>query len=256
MPGKGLTAFETEKRERAEAAKNGFLNKFFLSNQGDYAVFRFLEDGDDISYFGFHTVQVTVNGKAAWRDILCPVGSEESGITDCPCGPYVPADQRGRRSSQALTWVWVYRMGKTTPWSAEEPGTLVKKGALTFYEKEVNRPYILPLKSGSFDLVLNKFKEYLTLIDRDYKFTRMSAKGVAKTPVIYALDEVPGSEKPFAIPEEFDLPTTGYWAVQQSERAINTGRKKYYDYLRPVSDITDEDSDDVVDVGDDVDSDF
>lgn len=247
MPGKGLLAYEQAKLEKIaaqEAFKNngGFFNKLFLRDKGDYAVIRFLEPAEDVSFFGFHTIRkVTQAGKELYVDIMCPAQDEESGISDCPCD-VVPVELRGKSSTQIPVWVWVSELGKKdTPWPGENPGKEVRQGRETFYVKEENRVYVLPLKSAMFDLVMKIYNKRETINDRDYRFERISGKGDGKKATTYSFEEE-GSPYPFELPDDIVLPSISAWVVQQSDRAIGGSPRAYYNYLRetPVVDGEDE----------------
>lgn len=239
---KGLNSLANRRKEQSQSKRNMYF-KLFLADAQEYARIRFLEDTDDIYWGPFHTISRTKNGKNRFFNILCPLADENSGCINCDCN--LTDEEKGRFSFHAFTWVYVYALGKKTPWPGEDPGEVVTRGRERFYERVIDKPQLLQLKGTLLDLVNEAAASSESLTDRDYVLKRITPRNTGQKSVTYTLT----GDVPSEFTEEIiDLPPITDPLIAEAEFAMGK-RLTSYNYLRsePITD------DDAVSLDEDID---
>lgn len=97
------SAQKEQQRQSFESGANAFTNDFRLRS-GQYAVARFLEQGDGIHFADVHRVSVQGKSRSYWRDYVC-LDTNDDG-TPCPACQHPNAELAKRRSLGFLNMIW------------------------------------------------------------------------------------------------------------------------------------------------------
>lgn len=188
----GVRQKSKESKERREAAGN-FVNVLYFSlEDGQEAVVRFLEQGDDIHWAECH--EVPVEGRAWGDDVVC-LDQEKDG-TPCPgCEKGLPRRFRGW-----ISLIWeeapVYKRYE----EGENKGRLVKENG----KKVVigHKPQVAIWKSGIrlFEELDEIDANYGGLTSRQFKVKRKGIKTDTKYNIVPAV--IDGGKKPMSSEEE------------------------------------------------------
>jgi hypothetical protein len=188
----GVRQKSKESKERREAAGN-FLNVlWFTLEDGQEAVVRFLEQGDDIHWAECH--EVPVEGRAWGDDVVC-LDQERDG-TPCPgCEKNLPRRFRGWIS---LIWEDAPVYERYT--EGENKGRLVKENG----KKKVigHKPQVAVWKSGIrlFEELDEIDANYGGLMSRRFKVKRKGVKTDTKYSIVPAV--IDGGKQPMSSDEE------------------------------------------------------
>jgi hypothetical protein len=168
------------------AFKGSGIRKLWLTNDGDIAKFRVLTDGNDIFTHLFHELKLeSSRGREFTKDVLCTrrLDAEaefldpESACRHCSAG--VPAKPKG------VLQVYVEAVAHRKP-DAEGKWTPFKRGEQTLYAEQVSEVRIWLVRNKMFDMVVDKFSELGTLLDRNWELTRYGVTG--QGPIQYVLE--------------------------------------------------------------------
>lgn len=208
---KGLEENERINRENAALGAGGnWINLVPKIRDGEYVILRFLTDTDNVITAPFHSIISVSNfgGKQTERRKL--VYCTQADLGTCPyCA-------QGQVPSKIISlWAYVYSIYhkqqnfrlESNPEAARWP--MVKVAGSNYYKEDVNAVRWFRTgrggKGSTESMFINFGREYGTLCDRDYKWSRT---GAGKTDTSYSLIPKDPSEKsPAVIEAAKDLPS-------------------------------------------------
>lgn len=241
---KGIENIENETREAASIASGDWIRSLRIKD-GDTALIRFVTDKDELIRARFHDVKrMTPKGEFA-LPVYCTM--EDTGLCPNCISGLVPY-------STINLWVHVYYILHKTQnpniqtGSNEGIWSQIKSGKNVMYKEEVNKFMHFRTKYGYQgryrQMFLDFIKEYDTLCDRDYTWSRTG--GTAKN-TNYTLMAKKESELDDSIKDAInDLPDLGD-VVCGKTRSFSQKKKSdsVPDVIEPISGISDSDTEEL-----------
>jgi hypothetical protein len=171
---KSLEKIEEVTKE-TQAASSADWIRYLKVRDGEFALIRFITDAKDVISVPMHNVtQMTPKGERTVKE-YCTL-SDNGACQNCAKG--------SAPSETIFLWVYVYYILHRTQnprleMFPDQKWQPVKVGATNMYKEDINKPMILRTGVGKSNYIKNLFldfaREYDTLVDRDYKWSRKGA---------------------------------------------------------------------------------
>lgn len=176
-----------------------FIRHFRLRDDGEFARFWFMTEGDDVYVEEFHTVKNSGGKGPKWSDELCTQSAFGQACKFCEQSR---DDGSGVSYARTQVLIWVYETHHFYP---EKPTgdkietKKVKVNGRVMHVEEVNEPRLMRISIMHRGPIKTRFERYNTLLDRPFDWIRDGEKG-SKRPS-YTLDALDKEKMPKALKE-------------------------------------------------------